>query len=56
MSGNDQNDSSDGGEKLTRYLDGLDGSCVRKKRVQNGSSFGVSGWKGNVVINCYGED
>lgn len=37
--------------ELTRYLYGLDGSCGRKKRVQDNSSFGLSRWKDNVVIN-----
>lgn len=42
--------------ELTRYLDGLDGSCGRKKRDKNDSSFGISRWKDKVVINCYGAD
>lgn len=37
--------------ELARVLDGLDVSCERKKRVQNGSSFGLSSWKKKVVIN-----
>lgn len=36
--------------ELTRVLDGLDVSCERK-RIQNGSSFGLSSWKNKVVIN-----
>lgn len=37
--------------ELTRVLDGLDVSSERKRRVQNGSSFGLSRWKNKVVIN-----
>lgn len=61
-----QDDSSDGGEKredseyilkgeLTRFLDGLDVSCERKRRVKKDSGFGLSSCKDKVVINWDGE-
>ena len=37
--------------KQTRVLDGLNGSCERKKGVQNDRSFGLSRWKDKAAIN-----
>lgn len=40
----------------TWFLDWLNVSCERKRRVQNDWSFGLSSWKDKAVINRDGEE